>query len=51
MKQKKAKRTYTGKPQGKSKYAKKIEWRKRRCRELGISDVPIPVLGITYPGG
>lgn len=51
MKRVKHKRTYTGKPQGKSKYARKLEWRRRKCRELGMSDVPIPVLGIAYPGG
>ncbi len=33
-----------GRPNGKSKYAMKVERRKRLARSLGMSDVPFPVL-------
>lgn len=41
---KKIRRSMKEKPEGQSKYARKIRRRKRICRELEIPDTPFPVL-------
>jgi len=40
----KKKHTRSTKPSGMSKYAKKVQMRKRLCRQLGIPDTPLPLI-------
>lgn len=44
------KKDKTTKPEGESKYAKKVARRKKLCRKLGIPDTPFPILRLIQRG-